>query len=168
MWRALPAGLFLVAALAAHGQLPDLEPGSFEVEPPILPGNLVLPAKEEAPTSVSDLERKLARARESARGAERLWKIGALAKVEAENRALRVVRLEAELAKARFSAASDASKSSLEESVNAAIAKQREAELDAASVNLERQRKLLALGSAGKSSVRKAEQKLAELKAASP
>lgn len=163
---------FFLAALLAwpvRAQLPDPAPGSFDVEPPILPGNLVPAATENAPGDLGELERKLARARESAAGAERLWKMGVLAKVDVENRALRVVRLETELAKARQAAApSDESKSSLAAAAQTAAARLKQAEIDAASINLERQRKLLALGSGGSSSIRKAEQKLAELKAAAP
>jgi len=47
--------------------------------------------------------------------------------------------------------------------LKAAAARER-AELDAAQLNVERQRKLLALGSGRKSEVSRAEQKLAELK----
>jgi hypothetical protein len=48
---------------------------------------------------------------------------------------------------------------------HAAAAKREQAEVEAAEINLHRQEKLLALGSAHKSDVARAEQKLAELKA---
>ena len=48
-----------------------------------------------------------------------------------------------------------------------ALTNQKKAELGAAAINLARQQKLLALGSGRKSAVRRAEEKLAELKQAS-
>lgn len=168
------AGVSLAIALAATWPscaqtLPtNPEPEAVEVEPAILPGNL-LPEKEAPPPgNVGELERKLARAKSSAAGAERLWKIGVLAKVEAENRALRVVRLETELAMARLAMANETDKEQLEKAAQEASAKQKQAELDAAAINLQRRQKLFALGSGGRSSVRKAEEKLAELKADAP
>ena len=170
----------------------DAEPNSSEVEPPILPGNLIPEesAKSEAGIDLGQLERKLVRAKESAAGAERLFKIGVLAKLEAENRAMRVVKLEAELAQARLATAKlevdhkqqefsageiartelDVAQMQLTQAKQAAelaVANQKKAELDAAAINLARQQKLLALGSGGKSAVRRAEEKLAELKQAS-
>jgi len=170
----------------------DAEPNPAEVEPPILPGNLVPEesAKSETGIDVGQLERKLVRAKESAAGAERLFKIGVLAKLEAENRAMRVVKLEAELAQARLATAKlevdhkqqefsageiartelDVAQMQLTQAKQAAelaLANQKKAELDAAAINLARQQKLLALGSGGKSAVRRAEEKLAELKRAS-
>ncbi|MEY2491705.1 MAG: hypothetical protein QOH24_656 [Verrucomicrobiota bacterium] len=185
------AALAVVALSAVQAQdLPrDPEPGSFDVEPPLLPGNLTSeqPGKNQTPADVAQLERKLARAKESAAGAERLFRIGVLAKLEAENRAMRVVRLETELAQARVASTEleldrkqqqhsggeasqdevDAAQLQLKkanEAAEIAVANQKKAELDAAAINLARQQKLLALGSAGKSSVRRAEEKLAELK----
>jgi len=186
--------LTMIALAPLHGEeLPrNAEPSPFEVEPPILPGNLV---PEESATShpatdLPQLERKLVRAKESAAGAEGLFKIGVLAKLEAENRAMRVVKLETELAQARFAiaqlelgrrqkqfSAGEVARSELEaaqtqlaqakQSAEMALAYQKKAELDAAAINLARQRKLLALGSAGKSAVRRAEEKLSELKGVS-
>jgi multidrug efflux pump subunit AcrA (membrane-fusion protein) len=191
------AALAVVALSALQAQdLPrDPEPGSFDVEPPLLPGNLTSeqPEKNQTPADVAQLERKVARAKESAAGAERLFRIGVLAKLEAENRAMRVVKLETELAQARVASAEvelegkqqqqqqqhstgEVSKTELDaaqlqlkkanEAAEIALANQKKAELDAAAINLARQQKLLALGSAGKSSVRRAEEKLAELKRA--
>ena len=186
---------FMMIALAALGgeDLPrNAEPNPSEVEPPILPGNLVPEesAKSEGAIDVGQLERKLVRAKESAAAAERLFKIGVLAKLEAENRAMRVVKLEAELAQARLATAKlevdqkqqefsageiartelDVAQMQLTQAKQAAelaVANQRKAELDAAAINLARQQKLLALGSGRKSAVRRAEEKLAELKQAS-
>jgi hypothetical protein len=51
------------------------------------------------------------------------------------------------------------------QAAHAAAARREHAEVEAAEINLHRQEKLLALGSARKSDVHRAEQKLAELKA---
>src|SRR5262249_10506356 len=127
------------------------------------------------------------RAKQSAAGAERLWKIGVLAKVEVEQRALKVIKCEAELANARVAQAKervaeqellvasgesskqelDVAKAALAQSIVAAetaITKRESAELEFAEANLRRQQKLLKLGSAHKSDVTNAEEKLAELK----
>jgi len=100
---------------------------------------------------------------------------------------LKVVRLESDLANAQLArakndlaaqesqvAAGESTKDELEaakatmaqltEAVQAATAKRERAELDAAEANLRRQQKLLALGSAHKSDVNRAQEKLAELK----
>jgi hypothetical protein len=167
---------------------------SFEVEPPLLPQNLrnePPPATTETSPSIVDpvrLEKDLERARKNAAGAERLYKIGALAKVEAEARVLKVVRLEADLENARLArakeealakqnraepsevAATNASQVEIDlshaiQAAHAAAARRERAEVEAAEINLYRQEKLLALGSARKSDVHRAEQKLAELKA---
>ena len=113
-------------------------------------------------------------------------KIGVLSKVEAEQRALRVVRLESELANAQMIAAQEqvttqkarfAAGQASQAEVDAAIAalarataaaqsaeeNYHKAQLDAAALNLRRQRQLLALGSAHKSDVARAEEKLAQL-----
>ena len=134
------------------------------------------------------LEKRLQRAKQSAAGAERLYKIGVLAKMEVEQRLLKVIRCESELANARVDRAKEelAEKESqlatgeitkdelesmkialaqLTESAQVATAKRERAELDAAEANLRRQQKLLKLGVGQKSDVTNAEEKLAELKA---
>jgi outer membrane protein TolC len=134
------------------------------------------------------LEKQLERAKRNADGAERLYKIGVLAKVEVEQRLLRVVRVESDLANARVTQAKekvaedesrvasgetpkdelDAAKAALAqltEAAQVALAKRERAELEAAEANVRRQQKLLKLGSAGKSDVDRAEEKLAELRA---
>jgi len=178
-----------MAALAA-----DDSDVSFDVEPPLLIPNRSdepLPAKAAASpvqdVDLARLEKDFQRAKRNAAGVERFCKIGALSKVEAEQRALRAVRLESNLANARLAqakeglqkekqlAASEISKEDLAqaesalalaiETAHAAAAKRQRAELEAAEANVHRQEKLLALGSARKSDVSRAEQKLAELKA---
>ena len=181
--------LLAVGIIPLSAQEPSPDAGSFEVEPPLLvqPDGKPVASAEASPKpdlDVAQLEKKLERARKTAASAERLWKAGALAKVEAEQRALRVVRLQAELTKAQLAelqksagtgdgivqlqqTAVGETKRALTEAAAAAkvaadaLAK---AELEAAIVNLQRQQKLLALGSGRKSDVARAEEKLAALK----
>ena len=187
----------LATALAAFAadELPrneSSEPDAFDIEPPLLKQNL---STEPLPTTSSpgdldvvQLEKQLDRAEKNASGAERLYKIGVLAKVEVEQRALKVVRLQSDLANAQLARAKDdlaaqesqvgagestkdeleaakAALAQLTEAAQAAAAKRERAELDAAEANVRRQQKLLALGSAHKSDVNRAQEKLAELKA---
>ena len=162
------------------------EPDSFDVEPPILKQNL---SDEPLPDGdMARLEKQLQRAKQNAAGAERLYKIGVLAKMEVEQRLLKVVRYESDLANARVARAKEelAEKESqlatgeittdelesiktalaqLTEAAQVATAKRERAELEAAEANLRRQQKLLKLGIAGKDDVDRAQEKLAELKA---
>jgi hypothetical protein len=162
------------------------EPDSFDVEPPILKQNL---SDEPLPNGdLARLEKQLERAKQNAAGAERLYKIGVLAKMEVEQRLLKVLRCESDLANARVARAKEelADKESqlatgeitrdelesmktalaqLTEAAQAATAKRERAELEAAEANLRRQQKLLKLGTGQKSDVTRAEEKLAELKA---
>jgi hypothetical protein len=184
-----------LAALAADEPPPADSDVSFDVEPPLL-----IPNRSDEPLSASAaatpaqdvdlarLETNFQRAKRNAAGVERFCKIGALSKVEAEQRALRAIRLESDLANARLArakeemmqkekqlAAGEISKQDLTqtesalalaiEAAHGAAAKRQRAELEAAEANVHRQEKLLALGSARKSDVSRAEQKLAELKA---
>lgn len=162
------------------------EPDSFDVEPPILKQNL---SDEPLPNGdLARLEKQLERAKQNAAGAERFYKIGVLAKMEVEQRLLKVMRCESDLANARVARAKGelAEKESqlatgeitrdelesmktalaqLTEAAQAATAKRERAELEAAEANLRRQQKLLKLGIGQKSDVTRAEEKLAELKA---
>jgi multidrug resistance efflux pump len=189
---ALPV-MFLTSAmiaLAADQSSNSDEPGEFDVEPPILKQNLS-DELAEAGTPDGDVarcEKKLERAKRNAAGAERLWKIGVLAKVEVEQRALKMVKCETEVASARVAqaketvaqqesrvASGETTKQELEvaktalaqlvEAEQKAVAKRETAELEFAEANLRRQQRLLKLGSAHKSDVTNAEEKLAELKA---
>ena len=179
----------MLLTTALHAQQGD---ESFEVEPALLPQNLTnesLATKSPVPEPVLDvakLERDLQRARKNAVGAERLFKMGALAKVEVESRALKVVRLESDLENARLAHAKEealaqkpevdseeaakADATQIEgdlaraiQAAHAAAAKREQAELEAAAMNLFRQQKLLALGSGSKAGVRRAEEKFAQL-----
>ena len=182
-----------MATLAADplAQNQSQEPDSFDIEPPVLKQNLTdqpLPTAEAPDGDVARLEKQLDRAKKNAAGAERLYKIGVLAKVEVEQRALKVARLESGFANAQLVrakndlaaqesqlAAGEGTKDELEaakaavaqltEAAQIAAAKRERAELDAAEANLRRQQKLLRLGSAQKSDVARAQEKLAELKA---
>jgi len=189
---ALPV-MFLTSAmiaLAADQSSNSNEPGEFDIEPPILKQNLS-DELAEAGTPDGDVarcEKKLERAKRNAVGAERLWKIGVLAKVEVEQRALKMVKCETEVASARVAqaketvaqqesrvASGETTKQELEvaktalaqliEAEQKAVAKRETAELEFAEANLRRQQRLLKLGSAHKSDVTNAEEKLAELKA---
>jgi hypothetical protein len=183
------AGFALMMAAWAADQSAETkseEPDSFDVEPPILKQNL---SDEALPDGdLARLEKQLERAKQNAAGAERLYKIGVLAKMEVEQRLLKVVRYESDLANARVARAKEelaekesqlatgeitrdelesmkAALAQLTEAAQAAAAKRERAELEAAEANLRRQQKLLKLGIAGKSDVDRAEEKLAELKA---
>ena len=188
---ALPV-MFLTSAmiaLAADQPIDSDEPGEFDVEPPILKQNLS-DELAEAGTPDGDVarcEKKLERSKRNAAGAERMWRIGVLAKVEVEQRVLKVVKCEAEVASARVAqaretvaqqesrvASGETRKQELEvaktalaqliEAEQKAVAKREGAELEFAEANLRRQQRLLKLGSAHKSDVTNAEEKLAELK----
>jgi hypothetical protein len=167
------------------------EPDALDIEPPILKQNLSdapLPQPGTPDAEVARLEKQLERAKKNADGAERLYKIGVLAKVEVEQRLLRTVRTESDLANARVAQgkekvaeeesrvasgekakheldAAKATLTQLTEAAEVALAKRERAELEAAETNVRRQQKLLKLGSANKSDVDHAEEKLAELRA---
>jgi len=188
---ALPV-MFLTSAmiaLAADQSSNSDEPGEFDIEPPILKQNLSDELAEAGTPdgNVARCEKKLERAKRNAAGAERLWKIGVLAKVEVEQRGLKAIKCEAELASARVAqaretvgqqesgvASGETTKQELEvaktvlaqmiEAEQKAVAKRESAELESAEANLRRQQRLLKLGSAHKSDVSNAEEKLAELK----
>jgi multidrug resistance efflux pump len=187
---ALPVTLFALAmavwAADQSAENKSEEPDSFDVEPPILKQNL---SDEPLPNGdMARWEKQLERAKQNAAGAERLYKTGVLAKMEVEQRLLKVIRCESDLANARVARAKEelAEKESqlatgeitrdelesmktalaqLNEAAQVATAKRERAELEAAEANLRRQQKLLKLGIAGKSDVDRAQEKLAELKA---
>jgi hypothetical protein len=187
---ALPVVLLATLLLTTAANESE-EPDAFDIEPPILKQNLSnepLPATGTPDAEVARLEKQLERAKRNADGAERLYKIGVLAKVEVEQRFLKVVRSESDLANARVAQAKEkvaeqesrvasgedgkgelalakATLAQLTEAAQVAAAKRERAELEVAEANVRRQQKLLKLGSAGKSDVDRAQEKLAELKA---
>jgi hypothetical protein len=182
-----------VWATTLFAQQSTIEPDSFDIEPPLLIPNRD-DGKNANPTTstahdvdLAKLERELERAKRNATGLDRLLKIGALSRVEVEQRRLRIVHLEFDLASARLIAAKEkmlekdtelsngrVAKSEITPAENglalaisaahAASTKREQADIDAAEANVQRQEKLLALGSARKRDVERALQKLADLK----
>jgi hypothetical protein len=189
---AFPLSIFLAGSLIAEDELPK-DPGeSLDIEPPLLIQEI--PSRDPvqstpgvAPELDPDrIQIALEKAKKSAAAGERLYKSGVIAKVEAENRSLKVIRLETELADARLELAKQAvesqqgrfdageiSQSEMEmaktalvtatDAAQSAAERRDRAELDAALLNLSRQKKLLALGSGRKSEVSRAEEKVAAL-----
>ncbi|MFL6518717.1 MAG: hypothetical protein ACJ8NS_00695 [Chthoniobacterales bacterium] len=194
-WIALPFVLAFAATLPAQETLPTNPEEPMDIEPPLLiqqaPNQNVVytspgTAEQKPAPNVDQLTASLEKARKNAASGERLYKAGIIAKVEAENRALKVVRLEAELAQAKLDLAEQnvaAEQARLEageisardaeaarsaelaatKEAELAIAKKEKAELDAALLNLQRQKKLLAMGSGRKSEVNRAQEKVSAL-----
>jgi multidrug resistance efflux pump len=182
-------------AARAEDQLPsDPAPDSFEVEPALLIPNAQVDgvghedreADPAAPLDVAQLERKLDHARKTAADAQHLFKSGVLAKVEVEERALRVVRVESDLAKARVeqakefaaqqherlakgdidaaeAAAADRALTEATVAAQRAMENRQRAELEFATANLKRQQKLVALGIGRKADLHRAEENVAAL-----
>jgi len=191
-WAAWFLSLILTASLIAEeAELPKEPAESLDIEPPLLiqevPARTAGKSSPDVPApNELDPERisaALEKARKSAASGERLYRGGIIAKVEAENRALKVVRLEADLAAARLEvarqtaaaqqgrfAAGEISQSEVDaanaplvaatQEAETASARRERAELDAALLNLKRQEKLLALGSGRKSEVSRAADKV--------
>jgi hypothetical protein len=194
-WIALPLIIGFAATLAAQEDLPKNPEEPMDIEPPLLiqeaPNQNVVYARPEgadqAPAPDPDrIAASLEKARKSAAAGERLYKGGIIAKVDAENRALKVIRLEAELAAAKLELAKqnvaaqearleagEIEKSEVEAAKSAELAAMREAEtagakkekaeLEAAQLNLRRQQKLLAMGSGRKAEVNRAQEKVSAL-----
>ena len=180
--------LFVATTLFAQ------DPDSFDIEPPLLIPNRGDEQNIEKADSaavhdvdLAKLEKEFARAKRNSAGLDRLLKIGALSKLEVEQRQLRFIHLEFDLANARLLAAKqqmlakdkelrsgETAKTEVTstendlaraiEAAHVAITKRKQAEIDAAEANVHRQEKLLALGSARKSDVERAVQKLVALK----
>ena len=189
---ALQVALLAVAnmALAADQSSNSDEPGEFDIEPPILKQNLSnepLSSKASPEAEVARLEKQFQLAKQIAASAARLYKIGVLSKAEMEQRLLKVIQCECNLAIARLAfceeqtaaleslvasgenakdelAQARADLAQLTEAAEIASAKRERAELEAAELNLRRQQKLLKLGVARESDVTRAEEKLAELR----
>jgi hypothetical protein len=189
------SSLLLAAALPAQDELPKDPSEPLDIEPPLLiqesPNRNVVRTTPDSAAAPQPLDPErimiaLEKARKSAASGERLYKGGIIAKVEAENRVLKVVRLEADLAQAKLEVAKEdvaaqqarvasgeipesetaAAVSALAlatQEAEAALAKRDRAELDAATLNLQRQKKLLAMGSGRKSEVSRAQEKVSAL-----
>src|SRR5256885_4787956 len=169
------AALLGFVAITLFAQEPNKDPDSFDIEPPLLIPNredeqLSNPKDAPAPgrdVDLAKLEKELERAKRNAASAERLCKIGALSKLEAEQRVLRSVQLEFDLASARLVCAKEEmlkkekqlsageiaktdvtpTETSLAlaiEAAHAATTKREQAEIGAAEANVHRQEKLLA------------------------
>src|SRR5437870_8448839 len=189
------AALLGFVAITLFAQEPNEDPDSFDIEPPLLIPNregerLSNPQPGTAPAREVDLarlEKELERARRNAASAERLCKIGALSKLEAEQRVLRRVHLEFDLANARLVCAkqemlekekrltageiaqtdlaqTETGLAHALEAAHAATAKREQADLDAAEANVHRQEQLPAFGRARTSEAERAAQKLSDLK----
>jgi hypothetical protein len=191
---ALPLILAFAAALPAQEDLPK-DPEPMDIEPPLLiqetsNRNIVHSSPgtpdQKALADPDQIAAALEKAKKSAASGERLFKSGIIAKVEAENRALKVVRLEADLAEAKLELAKqnaaaeqarleagdisepqvEAAKSDVVTAMKEAelaAAQKEKAELDAALLNLQRQKKLLAMGSGRKAEVNRAQEKVSAL-----
>ena len=196
MWRGI-ALLFAISSMVlADEKSADPDPGSFDIEPPLLipdrdreqPSEAKSSADSPRDVDLAKLEKQLERAKRNLSGLDRLLKMGALSKFEVEQRKLRVIHLEFDLANARLVAAKEqmlqkdkqlsageVAKPDVAPTENnlalaiaaahSATTKREQADVDAAEANVHRQEKLLALGSARKSDVARAEQKLADLRA---
>ena len=185
---ALLGTVLLAVAADESQQSKSDEPGEFDIEPPILKQNLSNePSKASPEAEVARLEKQFQLAKQIAAPAARLYKIGVLSKGEMEQRLLKVIQCECNLAIARLAfceeqiaalqslvASGENAKdelaqartdlAQLTEAAEIASAKRERAELEAAELNLRRQQKLLKLGVARESDVTRAEEKLAELK----
>jgi hypothetical protein len=147
------------------------ESNSFNVELPILKQDFSgdRSAPEALGDAVARLETKLEEAKRDAKGVERLSKNGVLSKVEMEQRLLKVIQCEAEVASARLAeakqklaelesgvtvgestkdqlASAKAALKHLSEATEAAKARRERAELESAEANRRRQQQLLKLG----------------------
>lgn len=184
----LVAAAIFTSAAQAGDELPKTDSSeSFDVEPPLLiqPG---APTRTTAAIEPERIAAAIDRARKGAAGGERLYKAGIISKVEMEQRVLKIVRLECDLSNANFERAKqdlaakqigvDSGEIATEELVRAreiarlaeetaksAMSQRRQAELNAARLALQRQQKLLAVGSARAADVHRAEEKLAALAA---
>src|SRR4029077_1857757 len=112
--RCAIALLLLINAIAfAADKSSDPEPDSFDVEPPVLIPNRNDEAESRATPAaprqvdLAKLEKEFERAKRNLAGLDRLLKIGALSKLEVEQRRLRVIHLEFDLANARLVAAKE-------------------------------------------------------------
>ncbi len=191
---ALPLMLAFAAALPAQEDLPK-DPEPMDIEPPLLiqesPNRNIVYTSPGSPdqkplADPDQIAATLEKAKKSAASGERLYKGGIIAKVDAENRVLKVIRLEADLAEAKLELAKqnvlaqqarleagEISQSEIEAAqllaaaamsdAEAASAKKEKAELDAAMLNLQRQKKLLAMGSGRKAEVNRAQEKVSAL-----
>ena len=194
-WIALPLVLAFATTLPAQEQLPTDPNEPMDIEPPLLiqesPNQNIVYTNPGTPDQKplpdpDQIAATLEKAKKNAASGERMYKSGIIAKVDAENRALKVIRLEADLAEAKLELAKqnvvaqqarleagEISQSEIETAqlqaaaamreAESATAKKEKAELDAAVLNLQRQKKLLAMGSGRKAEVNRAQEKVSAL-----
>jgi hypothetical protein len=184
--------IFLSALLLAEDELPQDPEEPLEIEPPLLIQEIPQRASARSDSVAvveTDPERiqvALEKAKKNAASGERLFRSGIIAKVDVENRTLKVLRLEADLANARVEIAKhdaeslqtrfdageiqskefETAKSALTAAASeaaSAVAKRDKAEMDEALLNLQRQKKLLAVGSGRKADVNRAQEKVSTL-----
>ncbi|MEY2550890.1 MAG: hypothetical protein QOG12_1034 [Verrucomicrobiota bacterium] len=183
------------ATVAAQEELPRNPEEAMDIEPPLLiqekPNQNIVYTTPGGPeqnpqADPEQIAASLEKARKSAAAGERLYKSGIIAKVDSENRTLKVVRLEADLAQAKLEVAKqnvvaqqarleageisqpEVDAAQLEAAAAMRVAelateKKEKAELDAAMLNLQRQKKLLAMGSGRKAEVNRAQEKVSAL-----
>ncbi|MEY2500339.1 MAG: hypothetical protein QOI07_673 [Verrucomicrobiota bacterium] len=183
------------ATVAAQEELPKNPEEAMDIEPPLLiqekPNQNIVYTTPGGPeqnpqADPEQIAASLEKARKSAAAGERLYKSGIIAKVDSENRTLKVVRLEADLAQAKLEVAKqnvvtqqarleageisqpEVDAAQLEAAAAMRVAelateKKEKAELDAAMLNLQRQKKLLAMGSGRKAEVNRAQEKVSAL-----
>src|SRR5256714_11361244 len=110
-WIALPLLIAFAATLPAQQELPKNPEETMDIEPPLLiqeaPNRNVVYARPDGADAKpqrnpDEIAAMLEKAKKSAAGGERLFRSGIIAKVDAENRVLKVLRLEAELAEANL------------------------------------------------------------------
>lgn len=187
MWRAVALLILSAATTFAQRETNGPEPDSFTVEPPILVPDRGEESANASPQDVdlAKLEKNFERAKRNAADAQYLYRVGIISLADAEERSLRVIRLEADLARTRLEhakeqaaalsavvvngapqtdEATEAELRRLTEAAQAAAAKRERAEIEQAERNLQRQQRLFAVGTGRRSDVARAEQKLAELK----
>jgi hypothetical protein len=183
------------ATVAAQEELPKNPEEAMDIEPPLLiqekPNQNIVYTTPGGPeqnpqADPEQIAASLEKAKKSAAAGERLYKSGIIAKVDSENRTLKVVRLEADLAQAKLEVAKqnvvtqqarfeageisqpEVDAAQLEAAAAMRVAelateKKEKAELDAAMLNLQRQKKLLAMGSGRKAEVNRAQEKVSAL-----
>src|SRR5213593_1429762 len=101
----------LGAAVLAQEELPKANPEeNLEIDPPLLvrDGKPLVPLPSPGESAANDPQQltvALEKAKRVAAASERLWKAGIIAKVRAEDRSLKVVRLERDLANSRLAIA---------------------------------------------------------------
>lgn len=177
----------------APGETLDFEPKLMLNDVPLGLPSTTTPATPEEATPATDadvkrLEGQVERAKKTAAWRERLFRQGIFSKVQAEQSALTVVRLIKDLECARRDVARDgaaalqkradggeAVREELEKANTALAACEtcakdasdhwEKAQFDSAQLNLQRQRKLFAVGATTKNQLRRAEEKMASMKA---